>query len=206
MTLPSDILSKAAPLTASKPGHSNVHSVLLSRLADFYTAHSLPIDHDITVHSSLEQVQLQTAKASISVVENVQSLLSGSSSTDDVPLLGSRDLSQLHTLISIVFQWGTRPLVMAQHDTAANAFLDLSSFATRILALIFPSGVQGGVAQTLITTSLLQKYAKDVLLATISVGWAPKSSAANEIRPLISRMLRLYVSDCSVDLTQVETE
>jgi hypothetical protein len=78
-------------------------------------------------------------------------------------------------------------------------FGDLCSFLERVFSLLFPPNLQGQIAQTMITTTLLEKHVEDILQVSLLVGWIPKSQASENFspldtaRPLTVRLLQLWV-------------
>jgi hypothetical protein len=219
--------------TGSAP---NLRVVLLTRLGQYRAQRGLP-ERDFG-DFSLEQVQEETAKEALSVVETVQRILDQDEETrpapgvpphpkedtpGDAPLIGTRDISLLRTLLSIVFKWGTEPLLAHAHvvwpsrgdshaqsgsrildmDDAPQAYAKLTSVTRRLLSLLFPHGVHGTIPQTLITTTLLNRHTTDLLRPGITLGWVPKAlstesfPAVDDLRPLIMRMVSMY-ERCSI--------
>jgi len=212
---------------------SGLQKLLVSRLAQYYAA--LGHDHEVTFASTLQDLQLQTAQEALFVIERVQRILStsdsssssapkgqGQRSTDaeGAPAIGTRDLAQLRTLLSIVFKWGVEPLlalVMTAWPSKPSPTLleqpkiidltntpedykGLSSLLTHLLALLYPDGVHGSLPQTLITATLLNRHLADLLKPCIALGWLPKSLSSeatptvDEIRPKIMHLLGMYAS------------
>jgi len=158
------------------------------------------------------------------VVEAIQRILDqddGNSKEDtpgEVPLIGTRDISQLRTLLSIIFKWGTEPLLahiqvvwpsrgdnhaqsgskILDVDNASQSYVKLTSMTRRLLSLLFPRGVHGTMPQTLITTTLLNRHTTDFLRPGIVLGWVPKAlstesfSAVDDLRPFIMRLMSMY--------------
>ena len=200
----------------------NLRAVLLTRLTQYRTQRRLP-ERDSS-NFSLEQAQEETAQEALSVVEGVQRILDqddGSSKEDtpgEVPLIGTRDISQLRTLLSIIFKWGTEPLLahiqlvwpsrgdnhaqsgskILDVDSASQSYVKLTSMTRRLLSLLFPRGVHGTMPQTLITTTLLNRHTTDFLRPGIVLGWVPKAlstesfSAVDDLRPFIMRLMSMY--------------
>jgi hypothetical protein len=200
----------------------DLRAVLLIRLAQYRAQRGLPeCDFDDLL---LEQVQEETAQEALSVVEGVQIILdqdtgdvsqSKEGEPGEVPLIGTRDISQLRTLLSIVFKWGTEPLLghvqvvwPARDSTARSKLLDvddaprsyakLTTMTRRLLSLLFPRGVHGTVPQTLITSTLLNRHITDLLRPGIALGWVPKALSTesfpvvDDLRPLIMRLMSMY--------------
>jgi hypothetical protein len=200
------------------------------RLTRYRTQRGLPERDDNNY--TLEQAQEETAQEALSVVESVQRILdqdeglrlpsdapphSTGDTPGEVPLIGTRDISQLRTLLSIIFKWGTEPLLAyikvvwpsrgdsrAQHwpkildiDDAPQSYARLTSMTRRLLSLLFPRGVHGTMPQTLITTTLLNRHTTDLLNPGITLGWVPKASstepfsAVDDLRPPIMRLMSM---------------
>ncbi|KAI0317004.1 hypothetical protein OF83DRAFT_1276666 [Amylostereum chailletii] len=133
------------------------------------------------------------------------------------PKIGTRDISQLRTLLSIVVKWGTEPLLarLQPHwpskptarappgprivdlaDTTGDHDR-LASLALRLFALLFPRGVHGSVPQTLLSTAILNRHLADLLRPALALGWLPKSlssassPAVDALRPFVMRVLSM---------------
>ncbi|KAJ8086577.1 hypothetical protein PM082_005400 [Marasmius tenuissimus] len=218
--LASTLLAGSCLIDSSSTPKVHLKGTLLERLLKYYDTLGItsPIDDDWT----LQDAQLRTAMESMRVVECVQRLVgtevgtgSHSSSADEPPLLGVRDLAQLRTLISIVFHWGTEPLLSnvisawPEKHGAANPrpskIIDLTStpedyhhlhdLTSRILTLVFPAGPQQKSSDTVITATLLNRHLKEILEPSIALGWLPRSLSTDSIvpfddaRPLVMRLL-----------------
>ena len=204
---------------------SNLRAVLITRLAQYRAQSGLPeCKYD---DFSLEQAQEETAQAALTVVESVQRILdqdegmrlAASVSKEDapgeVPLIGTRDISQLRTLLSIVFKWGTEPLYahvrvvwparggttgskLIDVDNAPQSYAKLTTMTRRLLSLLFPRGVHGTIPQTLITSTLLNRHITDLLRPGIALGWVPKAvstesfAVVDDLRPFVMRMMSMY--------------
>lgn len=201
----------------------NLRTVLLTRLAQYRAQRGLPeCDCD---DFSLEQAQEETAQEALSVVESVQRILDQDASEvspqskegepGEAPRIGTRDISQLRTLLSIVFKWGTEPLLahvqvvwpasanttgskLLNVDDAPQSYAKLTSMTRQLLSLLFPRGVHGTVPQTLITSTLLNRHITDLLRPGIALGWVPKALSTesfpvvDDLRPLVMRLLSMY--------------
>ncbi|TRM67616.1 hypothetical protein BD626DRAFT_554703 [Schizophyllum amplum] len=175
------------------------------------------LDDDCSVDDtcSLEEIQRATASASLLIIQNVQRLLDGSASEETV--IGTRDIGHLRTLISIVFKWGVEPLLaglvplwplkaasgrsgIQDVSVVAQSFPELASSTAKLFGLLFPRGLEGGVAETSITTTLIHRHLVDLLKPSISLGWLPGAIATpatpvqNEMRPLVMRLLHMLPS------------
>ncbi|KAI9509135.1 hypothetical protein F5148DRAFT_1348955 [Russula earlei] len=208
----------------------NLRAVLLTRLAQCRAQRGLP--ERVCGAMSLEQAQEETAQEALSVVESVQRILdqderthpapndplrSNEDSPDEMPLIGTRDISQLRTLLSIVFKWGTEPLLarinvvwperssthaqprskILEMNDAPRSYVKLTIMIRQFLSLIFPRGVHGTIPQTLITSTILNRHATDILRPGITLGWVPKSlstesfSVVDDLRPFIMRLMSM---------------
>jgi hypothetical protein len=229
-------LAAGSLLTHTEKGGpaSNLRAVLLTRLARYRAQRGLPeCDYD---DLSLEQAQEETAQEALSVVESVQRILDYQDTSDrmrpaasnvsespqskedepgEVPLIGTRDISQLRTLLSVVFKWGTEPLLarvqvvwptrgsiarskLLNVDDVPQSYTKLTTMTRRLLSLLFPRGVHGTISQTLITSTLLNRHITDILRPGIALGWVPKAlstesfPAMDDLRPFIMRLMSMY--------------
>ncbi|KDQ64472.1 hypothetical protein JAAARDRAFT_116363 [Jaapia argillacea MUCL 33604] len=163
---------------------------------------------------TLEDVQLETAKEALTLLERLQHLLTegladehshsqgGKSTTDDeTSSLGARDLSQIRTLFSIVFKWGVdallskvAPVWSTKPSTRVPKIIDLtatpqdygslSAMATQVMALLFPSGISGALSQTYISVTLLNHHTSELLLVCLTLGWLPRA-LSSEVTPTL---------------------
>lgn len=212
--------------TSSTPSNSpDLKSVLLSRLSKYYACLESQVGvKELSESSTLEEVQLLTAKEAFSVVQKVQHILDIEDAKthgrpDQEPSIGTRDLAQLRTLLSLIFKWGIEPLFNRVAlilpgppintantrakivDVSENSddYRFLTEFVTSMFFLIFPRGVQGQISQTLITTTILFRHASDLLNPSIALGWLPEpllSSSfpiVHEMRSFTIHLLKLYV-------------
>lgn len=199
----------------STPSH-DLKSVLVSRLSSYYARRG---SGSISGSGSLEETQLVTAREALSVIDRIHRITSDTDNTDTgIPLIGTRDLGQLRTLLSIVFKWGVEPLskvVLAwptknaseSHGpriidlTTSSEDYELLLFMISVLMnLLFSNGVQGAISQTLITTIMLERHLIDLLKPCITLGWVPKYLASHSrpsldgARLFTTRLLNLYAS------------
>ena len=202
--------------TSSTPSNcQDLKSVLHSRLLTYYASlESQGGLKELRESSTLEEMQFLTAKEALSVVQKVHHVLDiedakTNGTPDQVPSIGTRDLAQLRTLLSLIFKWGIEPLfnrvalALPIIDTANTKakILDvsqesddhrfLSEFVTSVYLLIFPRGVQGQISQTLITTTILHRHVLDLLNPSIALGWLPEPLSSSSF-PIIHE-LRVYV-------------
>jgi hypothetical protein len=125
----------------------------------------------------------------------------------------------LRTLLSIVFKWGTEPLlthVVASLPEKSNtvvranhAIIDLTNtpeefrlltkMTLDIFVMLFPNGIESVLPSTLVTTTIVSRHLPDVVCPGLLLGWMPKSlhsevvTTVDELRPMILRLLRVYV-------------
>ena len=194
---------------------TNLREVLLARLVQYRAQRGLPErDHG---DLSLEQAQEETAQEALSVVESVQGMLDQDAypAPDTSRVIGTRDISQLRTLLSIVFKWGTEPLLgdvqvvwptkgrtqtqLVDANDAPRSYERLTTMTRQLLSLLFPRGVHGTLPQTLITSTLLHRHVTDILRPSIALGWVPKDlfpesfPVVDDFRPLVMRLMSMYV-------------
>ncbi|RDB22555.1 RNA polymerase II assembly factor RTP1 [Hypsizygus marmoreus] len=201
---------------------ADLKSVLVDRLTRYYTRLG---SGDVSDVSTLEEIQLVTANEALAVVARVQHIIGADDEEEGTPaanaqphtapLIGTRDLAQIRTLLSIVFKWGVEPLLakvvltlpcnastegvprIIDLTTTPEDYKLLSSITCNLLNLVFPGGVHGKIAQTLITTTILQLHATDLLRPCLTLGWLPRSLSSTTrptldvARPLTMRFLTL---------------
>ncbi|KAH0587531.1 hypothetical protein H2248_006313 [Termitomyces sp. 'cryptogamus'] len=204
-------LSDGACLIGFTGSEPDLKTVLLRRLSNYYAR----LDDGREVReTSLEGIQLITAKEALAVVTRVQQIIGieEQPGVDQPPLIGTRDLKELSTLLSIVFRWGIDPLYakvaltwpetsvtktqkIIELTAPAEEYASLFSLTSDLLRLVFPDGFQGRVPQTLITTTILEKHSMDILKPCIMLGWLPRSLASDSrpvfdaARPMTMRFL-----------------
>lgn len=216
----STLISAAAVLSGSE--HKTAQSpdlatVLKTRLVRTYGILQQD-EHVIVSEVSLKVLQFITAKESLCLVESIQSLLDPDDSSygSQTLLLGTRDISYVRTLLSIIFKWGVAPLVteleLTRHSFHAPKpgeprIIDLTerqlhpedipSITLRLLNLLFGSTK---IHQTWITTSILSQHSVDLLTPCLIVGWAPESAIfesfsrhARDVKALAIRFINVYV-------------
>ncbi|KAF5321604.1 hypothetical protein D9619_000281 [Psilocybe cf. subviscida] len=195
--------------TPSNPA-SNLESALRNRLSVYYER----IGEEEPSLATQDDVQLVTAKEAIRVVQRVHRIIDLPAEEDPVsgegPAIGTRDLGQLRTLMSITLKWAMSPLfqrVSREWPSNQSKIIDLTlevddyrllcDLTLAFLALIFPDGPQGRISQTLITTSILSLHVGDLLLPALSLGWLPELQATSvmqplhSVRPLVTRLIKL---------------
>lgn len=208
-------LSDGACLVDSSPAvpSLDLKSVLVNRLSRYYDRRG---SGSVSDSISLEETQFITAKEALSVLGRVQRVLNGADGeTTDNPLIGTRDLGELRTLLSIVFKWGVDPLFSkvvlawpsknALPESKGPRIIDLttsaedyelgSSLVSELMNLLFPNDLQGDISQTLITTTMLDRHPVDLLRPCITLGWVPRYLASDSrpsldaARPFTVRLL-----------------
>lgn len=215
----STLISAAAVLSGSD--HETARSpdlatVLKNRLVRTYDILDQG-EYDDVSEVDLKILQFITAMESLRLLERIQSLLDPDDSGSETSslLLGTRDLSYVRTLLSIVFKWGVSPLVTEFEPTrpgrhVPNAdetlvidlterqlrFADIPVIALRLLNLPFGATK---IHQTWITTSILSQHAVDLLTLCLIIGWSPKpvsdsfAGHAGDVKGLAIRFINLYV-------------
>ncbi|TFK75938.1 hypothetical protein BDN72DRAFT_891803 [Pluteus cervinus] len=192
---------------------NDLKSVLLRRLIQY--AERVQWDNPHNESSSLEDIQSATAAQSLVVIERIQSILLAELENPDdanqVPVIGTRDLGQIRTLLSIAFNWGLHPLIASfttgwpqgklsgssptPDPALVRCYGSLKNFGTRVMGLLYPTGIEGPISRTLITSILLGSHLPHVLGSWLVLGWLPKSaecasmSTAHNLRQLTMRLL-----------------
>lgn len=143
----------------------NLESSLLSRLNKYheYCQTACPVNQE----SSLEEIQISTGTEALNILERINGILELPDS-----LVGTRDLSQMRTLLSITFRWG---IELRPQPESTLRMLDLTQGSTVIANLI------------------IDQHDIDILKACITVGWDQP-----EQETIISRTLQ-FLSSLSVD-------
>jgi len=192
---------------------SNLKQLLQDRLRKFYQHEGRAV---LETFCAISDVQLCTAQEALGMLERIERVLLQEDLSNPKPLLGTRDCSNIRTLISLVFKWGTAPLLARVHETwkvdlkgkrkivevleEDVSYSTLSDITTRIMGILFPNGVQGVLSTTFISTTLTNRHLVDIFRASIPLGWLPPSLSTsatptiNHLRPFTMRMLALYVA------------
>jgi hypothetical protein len=186
----------------------DLKAVLISRLTQFYSELGRP-GIDIP-HESLEELQMQTAKEALFVVDKIQQVLHASleerddeieASGGEALTVGARDLSHIRTLLSVAFKWGIDPLLnrvvsnwpskpssrqqgqstIIDLTRSPEDFNDLCTLTRQLLFLVLPAGYQGPLSQTFIANSLLSRHDTDLLKPCITLGWLPKALSSESM-------------------------
>ncbi|KAL5507792.1 hypothetical protein ACEPAH_5410 [Sanghuangporus vaninii] len=192
--------------------------ILHSRLEQFDT---IIDDISRTRSLDLQSLQLDTAYASLYVLERVHSLLveheeqHSKDSAVSLPI-GSKDMAQIRTHISVVFNWGTelltsrilpslpdKPMRVPAIPPGAQ-IIDLTAthenytllfdIATRLLSIIFPEGPQGPSSTTFVAMTIWSRGFTDLLKTCIFLAWLPSDvrgdvSPVLDVKPYISSLL-----------------
>ncbi|KAG1833106.1 hypothetical protein EV424DRAFT_1367092 [Suillus variegatus] len=193
-------------LDTSGTTQHDLKNVLVRRLTQYHQAFGSSAPSLDTV----EDAQLETAQCALHVVERVQSLLHlpdlrQEGDLKSAPAIGTRDLSTLRTLMSLIFRWGTEilytrltpsltsklipgtPKIIDLTNTPAD-HATLSDLLLRLMGLLFPNGPKSTPPQTLISSTLLSRHAVDLLRPSMALGWLP-SEPVESLRPLVLRLL-----------------
>ncbi|KAH8105986.1 hypothetical protein BXZ70DRAFT_886180 [Cristinia sonorae] len=193
---------------------SDIRSVLVSRLVQ-YDKYSRREPGTYT--GTLEDIQLETAKQSLAVISRVQSLLnvdsskgkstvssSSAAAPPDGNVIGTRDLAQIRTLLSIFFKWAMHPLLdkviaaipttspgsrglnapIIDLTTVPHDFELLCSLLDQFVRVVLPDGIQSTFAPTHITVAILDRHLASLVRPCIVLGWLPKALASDSIRPV----------------------
>jgi hypothetical protein len=210
----SNLLEASAFLISSTSSNlgSDLKSLLLARLSQYYNRLGQPTTDRDPGSITLHDARLETANQALRVIERIQCILIENGSLEAI--LGVRDLAQLRTLLSIVFRWSVEPLLARvakawsnghHEDPAINAttisedYKLLHSTTWRILSLLFPNDLNVPAEQTEITRTLLNSQLSGILKPSLTLGWIPKSFSsvstptAGEIRQLTLRLLNMFV-------------
>lgn len=173
--------------------------------------------------SELQSLQLDTAFASLHVLERVHTILAlhdaeHINEDSPPPLIGMRDMAQLRTNLSIVFNWGTEPLFSRILPSLPNkpsrsprippdahiidltaTFEDLtllSDITNRLLKILLPHGPLGPSSATFVSMAVLNRGFTELLRACICLAWLPSelrgdlpSEPELDLKPYVSRLL-----------------
>ena len=224
-------------------GATDLKTVLASRLTQYYQV--LGQNQPDGLEDTLEIVQLRTAQESLSIIERLQGIFAQPRSTskqndaeahDSPDVIGTRDLANIRTLLSIVFNWAVQPLLarvvaaiptvtpggrrraavnIIDLTTVPDDYRALSDILTRLIAIVLPRGVSGSVSPTIVANVFLDRHLVDLLRPCVALGWLPKASASESVAPIDSlrspavHLLNLYVSlspRIQSDLTLIMSE
>lgn len=208
----STIFAYANCLTASEPS-PDLKSILYTRLTRYYNLKDAKFLDDFqSEQHALEDLQRLTAKEALKTVLEIQAIEQGSSSKTG-HALGARDLAQLRTLVSIIFRWGTEPLLTScllvwppaatdgkkiiDYESISVQYKSLVRIAVSLMSIILPNGHSGSLANTHVAAILINRYLVDLLKTCLALGWLPKSLAIGSIvahdslRPLTLRLVSM---------------
>ncbi|KAG1754005.1 uncharacterized protein EDB91DRAFT_1101110 [Suillus paluster] len=196
-------------LDTSGTAERDLKNVLVRRLTQYHQA----LGSSSPSLDTAEDAQLETAQCALHVVERVQFILDQpdlctsrhEGDLKGAPTIGTRDLSTLRTLLSLIFRWGTEtlytrlsPLFSSKPTPGTPKIIDLTNTPTdhatlsemllRLMGLLFPRGPKSTPPQTLISSTLLSRHAVDLLRPTMALGWLP-SAPVEPLRPLVLRLL-----------------
>jgi hypothetical protein len=203
--------------TSSKTTTSQkIESTLKNRLVAYYNQRN---DQDalqsLEKITSREEIELLTGREALSVVQRLQKIMDVQfdESNQGSPLISTKDLAKLGTLLSLAFKWGIERLYTQvvqsgsfrekpSSRTVDTSVIDydyhlLSYLISSLFSLVFPEGAQGRISQTLITTTILAKHATDLVFPSIALGWLPANVSTSSMpvlhafRPLVTRLLGL---------------
>lgn len=214
------LLESSSHLVESKKGEyasaaNNLQALLEERLQQYFSSEKIERNE---TYATLRDVQLATAKEALTSMEKIEQVLvlDHTSGTTEKPLLGTRDLAQLRTMVALIFKWGTEPLMaeinetwtvdtkgkgrrIVQVDEEDRDYATVASIVSRIMKILFPMGVQGSLSPTMISTTLTNKHLVDILRCSIPLGWLPQSLSTpatptvDHLRPYTMRLLSMYV-------------
>ena len=186
-----------------------LQDVLQARLDAFQQVIQVDGEKDV------ENLELKTALSALYVLERIHAALVSSPEAS----LGTRDSSHLRTLLSIVFKWGTEPLLnttlaaipgkstsvgvpsgthIIDLTSSADGFGCLVSTVTRILNLVLDEQKQPPVLPTFVVATLLNRHVTDLLKPAVCVSWMPDKLKANfppqdgDQRQRVLRLLSRY--------------
>ncbi|CUA70257.1 Cyclin-D-binding Myb-like transcription factor 1 [Rhizoctonia solani] len=167
---------------------------------------------------TLDELKSLTVQKSLEVLEHVQALLRAHDA--DLPTdnkesnaprvaLGTRDLAVLRTLASIIFGWGTTPLLVALYlqvnppptpssdlPSKPTVIRDIDLLIAGLTSLLWSSDIYPGSSTqpthlfpSHITKILITSHITDMLRAGISIGWLPESN--ERAQQIVSRLLKI---------------
>ena len=155
------------------------HAAILRVYADIAEQPPSIPDH------SLPALRLAAARCALHLLHRVQLLLDR-----DTPV-GARDLAVLRSLLSLLFHWGINPLLANPGDPAA-----LFTLLSDLMSTLF---VRAPPPHTFIPTTILRRHLPDLLRASTTLAWLPKSRWPQDgpplhaLRPSVLRLLELCV-------------
>ncbi|ELU45902.1 nucleolar protein [Rhizoctonia solani AG-1 IA] len=208
-----------------------LQDIVISRLHEFNSVTSqmpnLALSLDEINEKDLGELKSLTAQKSLGILEHIQALLrehdvdlpaDNRESNSPQIALGTRDLTVLRTLASVVFGWGTTPLLVALYPQVGSLSTgnlpdksilipEINLLTVRLVSLIWPSdGGAGTSSQSTrpfpshITKILTTAHVVDILRLGISIGWLPEPD--NQMQEMYSS-IRLPASQAIVSLGSV---
>ena len=208
MSALSTIFAQANCLTASEPA-PDLKGILFTRLSRYYSLKCANFPDELQPEQlPLEDLQRLTAKEALNSVLGIQAILEqDSSGACSGAALGARDLAQLRILLSIVFKWGTEPLLtfcflnrppeattgqqIVDYGSISDQYESLVEFAVSLMGILFPNGSGGSLANTHISAILINRHLVDLLRVCFALGWIPKSRAVGSLRPVTLRLVSM---------------
>ena len=164
------ILAGTATSASHSQPPSDLSSILLQRLAQYHDtmgALNAPLRSQLE-SLGLSALQHETALQALLTVERLAMAdVAHASSSTAQPLLGTRDLNNLRTLLSIVFKWGVDPLISNIGHSGGKD--DLSFVLSRLRHLV-PLQREN---ENVVSVILMQKHVTELLRGLIVLGWYP---------------------------------
>ncbi|QRW15971.1 Required for nuclear transport of RNA pol II C-terminus 1 [Rhizoctonia solani] len=177
---------------------------------------NLALSLDEINEKDLGELKSLTAQKSLGILEHIQALLrehdvdlpaDNRESNSPQIALGTRDLTVLRTLASVVFGWGTTPLLVALYPQVGSLSTgnlpdksilipEINLLTVRLVSLIWPSdGGAGTSSQSTrpfpshITKILTTSHVVDILRLGISIGWLPEPD--NQMQEMVYKLLKM---------------
>ncbi|KAF8681443.1 Required for nuclear transport of RNA pol II C-terminus 1 [Rhizoctonia solani] len=197
-----------------------LQDIAISRLHEFNSVTSqipnLALSLDEINEKDLGELKSLTAQKSLGILEHIQALLrehdvdlpaDNRESNSPQIALGTRDLTVLRTLASVVFGWGTTPLLVALYPQVGSLSTgnlpdksilipEINLLTVRLVSLIWPSdGGAGTSSQSTrpfpshITKILTTSHVVDILRLGISIGWLPEPD--NQMQEMVYKLLKM---------------
>lgn len=168
--------------------------------------------------AELKKLQYMTGLESLRLVSELQDILDQEETpSSGPPLLGTRDIACIRTILSIIMKWGLEPLLTELELNISgvgrpsidrvSSIIDLTDRAIdlqqlpdvllNIMHLMFKSATKT-VRQSWITSSLLSNHAVGVLTPVLILGWSSKpimgsSDQKQQLKEFSIRYISLYV-------------
>ncbi|GJJ07060.1 hypothetical protein Clacol_001259 [Clathrus columnatus] len=175
------ILSGAEGKTIASPDLATVLRTRLTKVNDVLNEYASQDFENI----DLKKLQYVTATRSLRIMQILQDILDQEGM--ETPLLGTRDIAYVKTVLSIIFNWGVEPLLADLERNCLGSqgpgvdqpltIIDLTDGPTElptilvdIMHLIFEKNSKK-IRQSWITSSLLSNHAVDLLTPLLILGW-----------------------------------